>query len=230
MAGWTDILKRADEVKTILGIAEPEPKTTNLEALAVAKIPELEAMFPRLLSKFKTALRKDVASYTFDCRRYGDFMTLEITRGKAFATTINLAQVRSLTLVDGHEPDKLGTITFTAYLRNSTDSYALYGGMPADTMKANTQDGYEWVINPQVPSLSEPSIFALHPDSPGNAGGIQYVGHYANNTMLTKVQNAPRPAQDDTIRLEGLRATLYVPHGLGSQVRDKILAAMASKK
>jgi hypothetical protein len=125
-------------------------ETVNLEDLAKAKIPEVAATFPEMMKRFRLLHRKDLAGYAFACRRFGDFLTLEVTRGEAFVTTINLGLVRTITLTEGHGPDRLGVVRFDSYQMSASGGYCSSGNT-VNPIEASASAGWRWEVRPALP-------------------------------------------------------------------------------
>lgn len=208
---------------------ESEEAQALIEQLALAQVPEIEAKQPALLERFHAQHAADVASYSFDCKRHGDHLTLFMSRrGKDYATTLNLGANRSITLNEGHTPDREGTQGFSATLsrkgQDSCGSYSFSGGHPEPARKA--PDGYEWRVRHHGEPYGPRGEMVELADREADYG----LSWFGGPIIQTVVGNTARPAEDDVIWFAGINARVYAPAGLGKAVEAKILKAIASVK
>lgn len=254
-----------------------------LPTLAMLAEPSVLAQKAELYEAAYREWKNDVEKYSFNCKRFADFLTLTIERGAnsndkesyhphKFATTVNIGAATKIELLKGHEPDLKGEILYgvSKYIVDprygDTTSYGggVGGGgggsdLPATFVgSADKIDGavelqYEghdkkiataWfkvapTNLPQIPTngravfhIYEPPI--VYPSNGVNTSYLTYGGgggsYYYGRTADYKTKDFPRIAEDDQIEFGGIKATIYVPAGLGQHVYDKILKEIGSKK
>lgn len=214
---------------------EQERKDTNelLESLAQAQVPVCQGQQPAWLARYVEDHEKDVAAYSFDCKKHGDFLTLFVTRLmrnwwansielEKLSTSINLAKCKEIKLIHGHLPDLLGEGKFT--FRMHTPG----GGWSSGTGDGNYKapEGYQWVVSP--PEYRDPyrSIFHLASDEQSQRGENYF--HDNSYEITTIIPKAARSAADDKISFAGV-GVLDIPAGLGEKVNARILSELEVK-
>ena len=197
-----------------------------LERLAEEASPEAEALQPELLSRFIKAHQADVAGFRFDCRKFGDFLTLYIDRGgERYATAINLGQCRELRLDEGRCPDMDGAAEFGySMVKDGAGEVVGCTGMGHYRLSP----GWNWNVAYREPWLpTKRDMFRLDPEPQHQSGNMGY-GFYNDSYHIKRSFASARPAADDVIRFEGVGASLFAPAGLGAGVYQRILDEMAS--
>lgn len=184
----------------------------QIRAQAAAMIPDVlqerEAKLIELNEKHET----DKHSYGFRCERFGDFLSLFISRGKEkYAGSLNLGVTQAISQNLGFEPDMKGEVTFRRG----------YGGRDYSQMVAEVVwDEYRprALVHIEPPQLNDRSDH-----------GYVMMSHSSDDYLHgLRVADCPRAAQDDKIKFEGPRATIFAPAGLGHNVYEKILQAIAA--
>lgn len=190
-----------------------------MRAKAAAMIPDLIATFPAKLAEYQKAHDADVAKYSFDCRRHGDFLSVFLERGTKVSTherfravgkvshAINIGRVSTIQHAEGNIPDCRGSVSFTV----TRDSLLSLGD--------------PFPVWPQVWSRSE-TIFIASPDGKSNMGvmGAASLGDMSYQIFNgMHLADAPRPANDDRIEFNGTGVTLFMPAGMGRPVYDAIM-------
>lgn len=168
----------------------------------------------------------DINSYEFSCKRYGDFLTVFITRdGKKFVTSINLMESNTVTPIHGLPPSKNGMIAFSvSFKRKLEDEYGgwcssdgLRGPLkqPPEGYVKQPPEGYEYRVRP--------FDFARKHDKPFTMETKNYDSFGGNSQRWTKffVNGTAQQVIDDRIQFSGI--TLMVPHSLGDSVFEKIM-------
>lgn len=201
-------------------------KQAEVEALVAAAEVEALAKSSVILAEAVTEHGCDCSGYKFECRRWGDFLSLFIERlvisksssrlylPKTYATAVNIRETRELKLVEGHGPDCNGSLTYHVSFTTTDGGYYLsVGGIPTAPKE------YKCDVRPAYPRTNPyRPLFAL--DTIEHAGGgYDYDGHRAPHAT----RNYPRVARDDRIRFEGIGATLFAPAGLGASIYEKVL-------
>lgn len=193
----------------------------ELDEEARAAEPDALAKADALLVEAIAEHEKDAASYRFECRRWGDFLSLFIGRTthrgvgdwrgwqqvyspETYATSINIRETREIRLDRGNEPDRNGRLEY--YVSHSVGDNRVMPSYPRPQMQRHL-----FLLDPPPRPESEGLIYSC-PDI-----GPRYA-----------TPNYPRVAGDDQIRFEGVGATLFVPAGLGQKVYDQILQEIAS--
>lgn len=211
-----------------------------LETMARAAEPAVLAKKAQLFAEATAEWTKDREGYTFECRRFGDFLVVFIERSanpdpkkqqytsfpRKFTTAVNIGTTREIRLIKGHDPDLNGEFNYSAdRAAEAKDGVELqYESSDKKTVtgffKVQPSDRF-----PRLPSYGR-EVFKLDP-APQNNGVL--MGYSSNGIRSTKyrTENYVRVATDDQIRFEGIGATLFVPSGLGQQVYDSILRELA---
>jgi hypothetical protein len=199
-----------------------------LDAMAIAKEPEVVAEFPKRLAQYKADHRKVSRGFKFECRRHGDFMALFFSQGSEkdglFSIVINLGQVTSMRLKLGHAPDLNGVVEWSVSTR-STDKFGW--GTSSGRPMGPPSDGWEHHVSPDIHEryfFSDQFYRTVSRDEYSQniismGGGVDHV-----------TKNAPRPAENDQIFLSGLDGIISVPYGHGQNVLDEILAQIKTVK
>ncbi len=194
-----------------------EARHAALERAAIAAEPAVLAKIPAENAANEDEHRRQVSGYKFECRRYGDFLTLFMERPvkgwreaefhqNRLATSVNIAATREIRLTAGHAPDFNGFVLYHVY--------GCYVVMPDGTRK-ETQP-----VHPEYATANDArrTLFSLdekRDDTHYFSSGRDHTDH--------RTANFPRPAADDSIRFEGIGATVYAPFGCGQAVCDAIL-------
>ncbi len=197
--------------------AEMATREAALERAAIAAEPEVLAKIPAENAANEAEHRRQLAGFKFECRRYGDFLTLFMERPirvwnepefqqYKLSTSINIAATREIRLNAGHAPDFNGYVQY--HIRNC---YFIN----ADGIREE-----EPPVRPEYDTAYEARrlLFAL--DEKHDRGNVMYSG--PQHTRY-RTANFPRPAADDSIRFEGIGATIYAPFGCGQAVYDAVL-------
>lgn len=199
-----------------------------------------------LLEASKIEWNKDSESYSFSAKRFGDFLTIYVSRGdQKYASALNIGHTREIKLVEGHGPDSNGTLRYRVFQesddeKNRGGGYSYSPGDYFDGSKAPSK-GYHYAIKALLPSIpSRQMVYVTPPPQPpqssmsSNMGmvyytsGNQYAYEDYGNFKGPVIDAITRPAQDDVIELVGIDTRIYIPAGKGAEVRDTILAEIAS--
>lgn len=201
----------ADETKTM----------AEIDALAV--VAEVEALTKKdsLLAEVIAEHERDCRSYKFDCRRWGDFLSLFIERStETYATSVNIRETRELKFIEGNEPDSNGSLEYYINLRNNNGHSSGWG---TGYGRAPAPKGYHYFVYPYYPTTRpHRSLFALDPRPVPNEHRVIHLSS-GDNTVRHRTPNFPRAAGDDRIRFEGIDATLFAPAGRGRSIYETIL-------
>lgn len=151
---------------------------------------------------YEAAHTKDRSSYQFRCERYGDFLSVFIERnGDKLASALCLNGVATISPVEG-KPPRRGPETFQIW--NSGSSPSIYRiGMP-----------------------DRHAMLQVHNQTPGSVGHVQFISSHGGPQPV-QIQDCALPPIDDEIQFSGTHVSIYVPHGLGPGVYQKILNASA---
>lgn len=192
-----------------------------LEQLAEEASPAVGAAQEALADRYDAEYDADVEGFHFECRRFGDFLTIYIARsGSKFSTALNIAATRTIHVAEGHAPDRLGETGFQARLMDSNGSSSWGTGMGNYPAMA----GWKYEVSPDAPWLPDRRpLFRLDEPSPHREGG----GIMMDNEVYQirhRVPGTARPAEDDKVRFEGIGATIYCPAGKGAEVWRAILS------
>lgn len=193
----------------------------------------------------------DSGSYSFECRRWGDFLALFITRGgQKYAGAINLSQTKEIKLTAGHMPDFNGVMIFRVKQEPDNDTSGaivpggvIYvGGSGSDYFdyKKPPTKGYHYAVTARFPLArgnKRPIIYVEMPQRStsqsamhgGGGAGYPSIPFYdRGNYFGIESEGVPRDSEDDIINFVGIDTTLFVPVGRGDEVRDIILKEIAN--
>lgn len=221
--------------------AEPQKKEkTGLELLAereeiaaelVAKAKEAETEAnshrAKLLQEFTEEYRADYDGFAFECKRWGDFLTIMVKRlghegrgdGKrsivrSHATAVNIRETRELRLDKGAMADSNGTLGYTVHALG--DNGGTWWGTGFGYRRI---EGATYKVTPRFPHVPYRQMFSLDDSEDRHHGLICE----QDRIVRYRTEGFPRPAEDDRIRFEGIRATLFCPFGHGDSVYKTIL-------
>lgn len=205
---------------------DPIDHKARLQAEADAMAPEVMALQPEWLKAYRAEHRADAKSYTFDCRKFGDFLSLFIARPsntgaeycqpRDMAATLNLRDCKAILLVKGHAPDLKAPLELSA---TSAGWYGSNAGMGV----SYSPDSRIRMLEPARLEYGRP-LLAL-PTKKGS--GQNWQGYQDMGGFTVSKTGAARLAEDDRIEFRGNGSTLYVPFGRGQEVLDRILAELA---
>lgn len=233
MSSWFNLLgeeKKEEPQKPTL----EEIKARRLEIMqsiedqAAAQVGDLLAKQDEWLAAYASWHEADVLGYSFDCQRYGDFLTIFIER-KANAeadlwhgqkaktkhvTTINLSIIPKISLKEGRPPDRKGEIRFKVV-------GVLGGGkLTLDrSSQLTSEDIQSFEVSPETSCMRLRTQRPFFEDTKQQVIHSNEFGVYSPQTV---VPTAARVAVDDKISFDGI-GVLNSPYGLGSQVHQKIL-------
>ena len=214
----------------------------HVEALAVEAEKAALADAPAKLAEYLAEHERQVAGFTFDCRRHGDFMALFITRrsnsGESSpwwippqvdtAITINLGSVRTITLKAGNPPGGEHELSYSLSQEPDTPQEEYYfRGLsqtwPPPRLMPGPDKYHHYVVKPKW--WATPTARASFAEDQPNDGPRGHI--MTHGSVKLKTPDMPRPAKDDAIRFEGIASTLYAPAGCGQVVLDAIHAEIA---
>lgn len=209
-------------------VARQQVVAEELKALAIAEEPEALDRADELMASFEAEFARDTAEYRFECRRWGDFLSLFIARPvyswrsevptvETYATAVNLRETREIKLLCGRAPDRDGELEYMAnWTSDNRDAVAT--GTGCGTSPA--PKGYHYVVSPEYPRIPGRSLFSLDVRADRDCGMVM---HHHEEKPRHRTPNYPRPAEDDRIRFEGIDATVYAPAGRGQEIHETIL-------
>lgn len=197
----------------------PEKRHAALESLAKAAEPEVLAARDGVRAAFAAEQARQVAGYKFDCKRFGDFLSLFMERHgnpdrpsyiselytsvgpeRKFSTTLNIAQTREIVLKEGHGADDGGIVEYCE----------IYGNGALE-------------VYPDLPSAPYDRAFFCLDSPPSRPIGAQMQMTVSQYRIQFITSPYPRAALDDKIRFNGISAEIYAPFGLGASVLGRIL-------
>lgn len=183
---------------------------------------------------------RQTKGFGFSCTRHGDFLAIFISRDgnpepddlqdwlddkancrRRYSTTLNLAAVRNITLVEGHAPDRRGKATYSPFVARDVDGEFAWSGSGIGRAAPGAGNHYavreHWSEPPLYRSMagfSEESLQRLH----------LHCGVYdRSHSIQHETVNYARAAEDDCIHFERLGARIYAPAGQGNDVLSIIL-------
>lgn len=174
-----------------------------------------------ILQTAKEEHQKDFRSYEFSCRRFGDFVSVFLTRtGNKFTTSLNVSKTTAIELKLGNAPDCQGTLGYWLYCEHDNNSGSCsFTGMGFCLPPKE----YHYVVRPNLSGA--PTRQFVHVDEPNLKRDKSYIycGHEEYHIQPTK--GFARYAEDDQIIFRGIGAVIYAPFGRGQEVLDFILTA-----
>lgn len=192
---------------------------TNLDALREAVMRAEEGVLAKLEEGFAKELeadRLDRETYQFECRRWGDFLSLYMARGNwdkgrwevtKQCAAINLGDVQAFSLSNGRPPDRDGEVFYgygVNFMKGGWDGQKV-------TPFGDTQyhDSRTFYVGDRYLIESDP---------------YRWLGPY---TSMHK-HRTPffRSARSDQIHFVESKANILCPHGMGQAVMDKLLEAI----
>lgn len=200
---------------------KPEP---DWESLARAQTADINAKMPELFFSFREDHAADVAAWSFECKRFGDFLSVFIKRrDQRHVSAINLMASKEIELLEGHGPDLLGEVGFFAHkLSSRPDPEAAYEVTHQATPSLPSLSNL--IHNPD--DWSRPLYRTFLVDSPAENGRMNYGS--SSPAIAYKVPNAARPAREDRIVFK-TSGTLFTPAGLGQQTYEQILSELGKE-
>lgn len=222
--------------------ARSSATTLTLKDQATSLVPVVQGAQSKRLTEFMEKYEADVAAWSLEAERFGDFLTIKIARrytgwseGKPVqeiaksVVSINLKEAPIITVSNGRKPDLAGCEEF--YEQN-----VLYEGEK------------EWT---KIVSFPGVDLSLAGAKKQVGSGGMVSVNGYQTGGLGITVNGIARPGQDDKIVFgagggrpiddwhgSGMRtvndrdyqlrpgATISVPAGLGETVHRKIMEAI----
>jgi hypothetical protein len=227
-----------------LNATEREAARAEVEALRQAEEAKAMAALPGLYEEAKAAHAQDVAAYSFECRRWGDYLTVFVSRlgvrgwrhgegwshdieANSYSTSINVRDSRTITLANGRAPDLNGRLGYHVRAEKDGDEASWCSSGGSGEYKA--PKGYHWAVHPNLPSLTlRGEMFRLDERKSDNLS--HYNSVYFHNDAGRGLSETPgylRLAEDDRIYFSGVGATIFAPAGKGQEVHDAIMREIA---
>lgn len=197
--------------------SERRARFKQAKITAHSMLPDVLSEQPLRLAEFERHHLLDRDSYHFECRKWGDWLSLFIQRGTTqktwidghlfqddkFLTSVNVAQTKEIRLIAGTEAGTEGRGEFIVYTER-------------DPVK----------IECSYPSVTQPSRkFILGNYSRPQMGSLFFHGE---SPHFIPIENCAAPAQDDRIVFKSIEATLFVPFGKGKDVYNQILRELSA--
>ncbi len=215
--------------------AELEQLAREAEADALSKADEIFA-------KAAAEHERQTAGYRFECRRWGDFLSVFMERQAnegphhpwedapqiKLSSSINIGKSTEIRLVEGHCFDRRGEVGY-GYSMEKIGADGWEGSIIGGTGfgRGGPAKGYHYKVTPHlsyIPKARELISVAAPPQQDRHSG---MVFHDESYSIQYKTENYPRAAKDDEIRFIGIGTTIYAPAGKGRAVYDSILAEIA---
>lgn len=207
--------------------AEIERMEREAETLAIARADEV---FAEMAAEHE----RQTAGYHFECRRWGDFLSVFMERAanqesdwygnsRKLATSLNLAAVKQIKLVEGRCFDRRGSISYSVVEVSGTGS-KMYGSSSGSRPPSK---GYHYEVEPNYPYVPTSRSLVVFDPPKQEMSPNYHAGFPSEERKRLKTENYPRAAEDDVIRFAGIGANLHAPAGLGRSVYDAILTEIA---
>lgn len=236
--------KRADERKRY---EEDAIKAHDLlERLAQEAEPEALLKRPEILAAALSEHERQLGGFKFECRRYGDFLTVFVTRDgnpevpeyvnvgparytseipeRIFSTTLNIGRTTEIRLLAGNPADDGGKLGYGYQIKHGDGGGATVGGTGFGNYVPSS-GRYE--VMPRYPRIPyHRTIFYLDPPPQPHQSGMIF--NDQSYEIKFKTEPYARVAIDDRIRFEGIGATLFIPATLGEKVQGLILNELST--
>jgi hypothetical protein len=238
---WNSKSRRSDKTVTpSVNTSEEESPSVydwdkHLNDLAAAQEEDIRKEFPERHRKFVELDDAQLKGFSFNCRRFGDFLTIEIARvandlGKGFictnqkiAKTLNLAKINTIQLSVGHGVDYGGTLHFYAQQRKGDVDLPCNDFVNGVQYLSPPEDGFEYVPIPAHSHFQTNRSILIERD-PSSSHGFYYDD--LKGSVDFSIDNYPRASEDDRIILNGLCIEIPVPFGMGQMILDQILSEL----
>jgi hypothetical protein len=98
--------------------SEPDPKIVEANKTLLYDITQkaIADVVPKSAQRHldeMAAFKLDNAGYSFEAKRWGDFLSIFMSRqGTKYATSLNLGKTTEITLLEGHPPDLNGSLSY----------------------------------------------------------------------------------------------------------------------
>lgn len=215
--------KPENEAEMMDDIDEAGPLIDAAEAEALKEMPEI-------MERARAIHAEDKASFSFECRRHGDFLAVFMGRlgmeyGSPepkvvrFSKSINLGRVGAISMVEGGEPDQRGMIRYVVQTRDDGGGRTTV----SNCRPRRAPPGSRFEVFPVFETADYSAVFEVKQsrvDDDWNAI------HYSNLDCRV-THGAVRTARDDTIIFAGAKVTLAAPAGCGQAILDAIHAEIA---
>lgn len=203
-----------------------------LTAMAQGQTVEVLAAQDGILAKLVETHEEDVASFKFECQRWGDFLALMVERGGTKVMQAIDISAGAVQLLEGHAPDRKGEVSFYCNIEvpESVQRGGSGGGgsgMWTSLPLLRWPKTGKWTVTPIEPKMWLKRARIDMPQTNSGSGGGGDVNHYERAQWMNfVVPTGARVAEDDTLHVERSGATLYCPAGLGEQTYAAILAEL----
>lgn len=187
----------------------------------------------KVYTEVQEEYNRDIAGFVFECRRFGQFLTLSLARKvnapnyeEEYSISVNIKNITHIQLIEGHKPDFNGIVQYE-YVVDTKDRGKYWENYVSESMYDFILSS-EWEINIQEQYHSIPYryLFVVDSSKKHTDSHLQsYSGEYWE--IKTNVPHYPRGAEDDQIVFTGINSTLFVPAGKGAEVLQQILDATA---
>ena len=196
----------------------------DLEKSTQDKCKEIEAELltkkAELLQKYQDEHNTDVTNFKFECKRYGDFLTIYVERFiytdkiDNHCSAIPLRNLSQIRFIEGNIPDENGVLNYNVVYTRERESRNVYNYGPGKIIGLQE-------VAPLEHFDDWNRIFELS----GQSSDAKR-RRYSNRPIAKyKTENYPRMAEDDVIALDTI-GNLYIPAGLGKGVYDTIMNEM----
>lgn len=194
--------------------AELEARVAAAEQDAILKREEYHA---DVVSEHK----RDIEAFRFECRRWGDYLSLNIARlphersvkPEAFTGAVNIRE-GTIKLIEGGPADADGILGYTIFVSHGRGyGWSSYPGLRIEDLSDET----EYKIEPNYPRAPSREMFVPREDATDHPTIWPYQVEVQRQTPF------PRYAVDDLIIFGPANATLHCPFGTGRKVYEQIL-------
>lgn len=195
--------------------------------------PAAMARADEIMSRLQAADERDAAAYNFDCKRFGDFLTVFMVRnGRVstgrilpvrFSASINLGRTDRISLVAGRPPDRDGRLHYLPTIKTVEGSSCSYGYAIGNLPVPSA--GQVRAVEPCFPEDDGDRLCTRTGTASPRGAADPFWGdrqiQYASAPF-------PRAARDDAIVFDGADTVILAPAGLGQSVLNKIMAEIAA--
>jgi len=229
-ADWVVCSVSTQEDKAVPILSDEEARKKH-DAAIFAKA-ELEALKVRdqKMEEYAKAHEEDVASFSFECVAFGDFLTFVAKRGYLrHCGSLNLSLIKEIQFIEGHVPGDDGTLSYSKEWRPGKDSGSISVSWSGSGRfdEAYEKAGYISELQPRYVKAYAGNFLFL---SGKQRKGYDDCECEYYNFIERKTSPYPRPAESDRIIFVDTKQELHCPAGLGEDVYRTIVATAGRRK
>ncbi len=230
--------KPVQKLPRLEGMSKTKEKPVDLAAIGVdleakAIIAETEALAKadELLASYEAEHHAQTNGYIFDCKRWGDFLTLFVERKanpghwrdqdqpSKIAASLNIGNVKRVRITEGHAPDRGQSFGYT-FTPVSDEN----GPVRSWSSGERLRDGVIYAVTPTYDGLPSWRPLLVEDEKARDCFTSYHEYQPHGYHIGRRTENYPRPAEDDVIHFDGIGQRLHVPAGMGQEIHNRIMA------